>query len=570
MRIRIKLFSALFFVAFLLLIIRLFNWQVLRGKQLSIQARAQYQKNQVLLAPRGDILAQDGSIIVASDDAYLIFAYLPHIENDISVVADKLALLLTEDAEDKNMLLDEANRIKSLLSKDDVFWVPIKHKVSTETKNSVASLTIAGVDFELEEKRIYPEASSAAHLLGFVGKNSQGEDQGYFGIEGYYDLMLAGKPGYLSQESDAQGSPIFLGNTRQVLAVEGVDLVTYIDKAVQLTVEQNLSDAIEKYGAKAGTVIVMDPKTGGIVAQASYPSYDPQKYSSYTDSLFKNPAVSSSFEPGSIFKVFVIAAALDDGVVETDTKCEVCSGPLRVDKYTIETWNQQYRADSTMVDVIVHSDNVGMAWVAQQLGADKLYDYLSLFGIGKLTGIDLQGEATPKLREKGTWNIVDLATAGFGQGVATTPIQIIKGVATIANKGISVNPKMIDKIVGDNWEETIKMKRQKRVISEEVANDVIAMMVEAAKGGEAKWTHLTGFKVAGKTGTAQIPISGHYDEEKTIASFVGFAPADNPKFVMLTTLREPSSSPWASETAAPLWYSIAKDLFLYYGIQPEN
>lgn len=221
MRVRIKLFSALFFVAFILLIIRLFNWQILRGKQLSIQARAQYQKNQVLVAPRGDILAQDGSIIVASDDAYLVFAYLPHVTSDISAIADKLALLLVEDPEDKSLLLEEANRIKSLLAKDDVSWVPIKHKVNTETKNSVASLAIAGVDFELEERRIYPEASSAAHLLGFVGKNSQGEDQGYFGIEGYYDLMLAGKPGYLSQESDAQGMPILLGNTREALAVGG-------------------------------------------------------------------------------------------------------------------------------------------------------------------------------------------------------------------------------------------------------------------------------------------------------------------------------------------------------------
>jgi cell division protein FtsI/penicillin-binding protein 2 len=223
-----------------------------------------------------------------------------------------------------------------------------------------------------------------------------------------------------------------------------------------------------------------------------------------------------------------------------------------------------------MIDVIVHSDNVGMSFVAQKLGAESLFDYLNSFGIGKATEIDLQGEASPKLREKGTWNIVDLATAGFGQGVAVTPIQMISAASAIANDGVLVKPQVVDKLKGPGWEEDIKPETLRRVISKESADEITAMMLEAAKNGEAKWTHLRGFKVAGKTGTAQIPISGHYDSEKTIASFVGFVPADEPKFVMLVTLKEPSSSPWASETAAPLWYSIAKDLFPYFGIQPED
>ncbi|MFV1917761.1 MAG: peptidoglycan D,D-transpeptidase FtsI family protein, partial [Patescibacteria group bacterium] len=303
---------------------------------------------------------------------------------------------------------------------------------------------------------------------------------------------------------------------------------------------------------------------------ASFPAFDQGKYRKYTDELFKNPATSSSFEPGSIFKILVMAAALDSGVVEPDTKCEVCAGALKVDKYYIDTWDGTYRPDSTMVDVIVNSDNVGMAFVAQKLGVDTFYEYMDNFGIGKLSNVDLQGEFTPKLRDKDTWNIVDLSVAGFGQGIAITPIQFIKAVTAIANKGVLVSPYVVDKIIGDGWIEEIKHTKGKVVISERTASEVTAMMVEAAKNGEAKWTHMRGFKVAGKTGTAQIPIEGHYDKEKTIASFVGFAPADEPKFLMLVTLKEPSSSPWASETAAPLWYSIAKDLFLYFGIQPEN
>lgn len=213
-----------------------------------------------------------------------------------------------------------------------------------------------------------------------------------------------------------------------------------------------------------------------------------------------------------------------------------------------------------MLDVIVHSDNVGMSFVAQKLGEDKMYDYLSKFGIGKLTGVDLQGESTVPLRKKGTWNIVDLMTSSFGQGVATTPIQIVRAVGAIANDGYLVTPKVVKSEKVDSV----------KVMSTEAAKKMTDIMIDHSKHGESQWTNLKGFSIAGKTGTAQIPIEGHYDSTKTIASFVGFAPANDPKFVMMVTLKEPQSSQWASETAAPLWYSIARDLFQYYGIQPEN
>lgn len=573
MNYRLKLFTLLFAISFVLLFTRLFFWQVIKGEGLAAEARSQYQQTKVLSAPRGNILAKDNSYLVSGQEAFLVYSYLPDIEENTSDIADKLAaVFVDEDGFEENykeILLSESNKIKQLLTREDVSWVPLKQKVNRKLKEQIESLQISGIGFEKQEKRAYPEASSAAHLLGFVGKSSEGVDEGYFGLEGYYDLTLTGKPGYSSRESDASGIPILFGSLREVSAIGGIDLVTYIDKAIQLSVERELKNGIEKYGASSGTVIVMDPKTGGILAQSSFPSYDPSEYQKYSDDLFRNPAISESFEPGSVFKVLVMASALDAGAVDPDTKCEVCLGPLPVDKYTIETWNNVYRADSNMVDVIVHSDNVGMAWVAQKLGADRMYDYLSDFGIGQPTGVDLQGEWSPLLREKGTWNIVDLSTAGFGQGVAVTPIQMVRAVAAVANHGILVTPKVVDKIEAAGWEEELGKGSEKRVISEKASNQITSMMVEAAKNGESKWTYLKGFNVAGKTGTAQIPIAGHYDDEKTIASFVGFAPADNPKFVMLVTLKEPTSSPWASETAAPLWYLIARDLFLHFGIQPK-
>jgi len=573
MHFRLKLLASFFLIAFLLLIGRLFFWQVIKGKSLASQARSQYQKSEKITAPRGNILGNDGSYLAGREEAYLVYAYLPEIVEEHNLIADKLAPLLADGEDEDNYkarISEEAGRIKTALNSDGAVWVPLKHKVSYEIKVNIEALKIEGIGFEDEEIRVYPEASSGAHLLGFVGKDDDGGDIGYFGLEGFYDQILSGKHGYVSRESDAVGLPILFGSLREVNAVNGVDLLTYIDKTVQHTVENALIKGLEKYGAASGTVIVMDPKTGGILAQASYPSYDPSFYQKYSDELFKNPATSASFEPGSVFKILVMAGALDAEIVKPDTKCLVCQGPLPVDKYTIETWNKVYRPDSNMIDVIVNSDNVGMAWVAQELGPDRLYDYLDKFGIGKLTGIDLQGEWAPVLREKGTWNIVDVATAGFGQGVAVTPIQLIRGAGAIANDGVIVKPKVVKKLEGVGWEEEIEEDEGERILSKKAAEDITGMMIEAAKNGEAKWTHLRGFSVAGKTGTAQIPIAGHYDEEKTIASFIGFTPADDPKFIMLVTLREPTSSPWASETAAPLWYSIAKDLFLYFGIQPEK
>lgn len=570
---RLKLISLFFVLGFAGLIFRLFTWQVVNADRLSDDARAQYREGKSIQAPRGNILSSDGSWLAARTGAYLVYASLPDLKGDTKKISESLAPLFIEVKEgedERQVLLNEIDRINPLLTKKEVVWVPLKHKVAIEDKKSIEVLAIAGIGFEEEEVRVYPEASVAAQLLGFVGKNDEGDDIGYFGLEGYYNLTLAGKSGFLAQELDARGTPILIGESQEIDAIGGVDLLTHIDKSVQLGLEKKLKEGIERYGAKGGTAIVMEPKSGAVLGMASFPSYDPGKYSEYGDAFFKNPAVSDTFEPGSIFKVLVMAAGLDSKVIEPDTKCDVCGGPLKVDKYFINTWNGEYNPDSTMTDVIVNSDNVGMSFVGQKLGQEKMFDYLNKFGIGSLTGIDLQGEVTPKMREKGTWNIVDVVTTSFGQGIAVTPIQMLRAVTAIANDGFLPTPQVVDKLVGSGWQKDISPVLGQRVISKEAADEITAMMAEAAENGESKWTYLKGFKVAGKTGTAQIPISGHYDNEKTIASFVGFAPYDEPKFVMLITLREPQSSPWASETAAPLWYTIARDLFIHFGIQPDR
>lgn len=538
---------------FLGLILRLAFWQIIKGAGLSQQAKQQYSSSKVTAAPRGNILASDGSYWVIKDEIWLVYANSNEIKDSPNVIANKLAPLLGDDS---------VNRLITLLSKKGA-WIPLAQKVNSDTKKTIESYKIPGIGFEAQESRYYPEASAAAQLLGFVGKDESGGDIGYFGLEGYYNLPLSGKSGFVGGEKDAHGAPILVNGSEQVSAISGVDLQTNIDKRIQLLAEQKLQDGITKYGAKGGSVTIMDPFTGKIMAMTSFPSFDPRKYGEYSDQLFRNPVISNSFEPGSILKVLVMAAGIDAGVVSPDTPCDICDGPLNIDTYQIKTWNNKYTANLSMTDVIVNSDNVGMSFVGQKLGIDKMYDYLNKFGIGKATGIDLQGESVPVMRQKDTWSAVDLATASFGQGIAVTGIQMVRGVAAIANGGYLVTPRVVNS-------KASKFDAPVHIISQQAASDVTEMMVQAAEQGEAKWARISGYKVAAKTGTAQIPVAGHYDPTNTNHSFVGFAPADKPKFIMLVTLQSPQSSPWAAETAAPLWYSIARDLFPYLGVQPSQ
>ncbi|KKQ95619.1 MAG: Peptidoglycan glycosyltransferase [Candidatus Woesebacteria bacterium GW2011_GWB1_43_14] len=570
METRLRVVGLFFILAMFVLLVRLFYWQILRGKVLSAQARAQHVSGENIDAPRGDILARDGSWLAASSESWLVFASSEEIDRPIREIANLLAPLLIDEDDEEEDLLGVAMEIEGLLKGNNSLWIPLKKGVNSEIKKKIEELAVNGIHFEKQEARIYPEGSSAAQVMGFVGKDQDGSDRGYFGLEGFYDLTLSGKPGFVERESNPLGVPILSGRAKEITAIGGVSLHTHLDRSIQLLIEKKLAYAIETYGAVAGTIIVMDPKTGGILGMASSPSYDPGKYYEFGDEYFKNPAISDSFEPGSIFKPIVMASALDAGEVEPDTKCDICTEPYKVDKYVIRTWNNEYHPDSTMTEVLLHSDNVGMVFVGQKLGMDRMYDYLSAFGFGRATGIDLQGEVSAPLRKKDEWNIVDLSTASFGQGIAVTPIQMVKAMAIIANNGVEITPQVVDKLEFEGRDDDIDPEIGKRVISKKSVEKIKQMLVEASSHGEAQWTAIKDFKIAGKTGTAQIPVSGHYDEEKTIASFIGFAPADEPKFVMLVTLREPQSSPWAAETAAPLWFSIASDLFPYLGIHPER
>lgn len=556
-RFRFALLGLTFF--FLLIIARLFYWQVVKAEELSALGQSQYGRSVRLTPTRGEIKTSDNFPIATNKLSYLAFANPKEI-SELEKTTTLLAPVLN---------LEQAS-ISALLSQN-LFWVPLKRNIESETKEKIEKLKIHGVGFEQSSLRYYPEASMAATLIGFVGKNENGEDKGYFGLEGYYDRQLRGKAGTAIQIYDASGYPILAKLNKNSGKIDGRSLVLNIDRAIQFLVEKKLKKGVDKYQAVNGMAAIIEPSTGKIIALANYPSFNPQNYQDFDDNTYKNPLISNVYEPGSTFKSLVMAAAIDAKVVKPETQCPICSGPVEIGGYKINTWNNEYFKNINMIETIQHSDNTGMVYVSQRMGLDRMLSYFEKFGIGGLTGIDLQGEVEPGLKPKDQWYPIDVATASFGQGISVTPIELLTAFASIANDGKRMEPHMVSKIeTPDGQTITIQPKVVSQTISSQTAKVMTEILVNAVDKGEAKFAKTPGYRIAGKTGTAQIPIAGHYDANKTIASFIGFAPADNPKFAMLVIVDRPTTSIYGAETAAPIFFDIAKDLFTYYRILPTE
>lgn len=555
---RIKLVLVLLLSGFFVILIKLSYWQILRQKSIKLLASNQYQTSFETTSQRGKIYASDNFPLVLNQNSYLFFADPSQLEIPSKDLLQKIDSFINKEKINPELLENKKN-----------LWVYLNDNITEEQKEQIDQFSIKGLNFDPKEIRFYPEASMSAHLLGFVGSDQDGNSKGYFGLEGYYDKELKGKEGSYYFEKDALGKMLPIGNIKEEKNIKGRDLYLNLDRGLQFLAEKKLKQGIEKYQAVSGTITIMDPKTGAILAMASFPDFDPGNYSIFDQERFRNPVVSDIFEPGSIFKILVMASAIDSGAVLENDTCSLCAGPRTIFDYTINTWNDKYYPNSTMADIIVHSDNVGMVYVAEKLGVNRFFNYLDKFGLLQKTNIDLQGEVSSKIKPKNEWLDIDLATASFGQGIAFTPIEILTAVSAIANKGVIYQPQVVAKIQDQNKLIEIKPVKLSQPISSQTAEIIKQMMIDAVDKGEAKWAKPKGYQIAGKTGTAQIPIAGHYDPEKTIASFIGFAPAQNPSFVMLVTLNEPKTSPWGSETAAPLWFSIAQDIFRLKQIAPD-
>lgn len=582
----------LFLFVFLLILSRLYFWQILKNKELQIKAVNQRKFTKTLLTKRGEIFSNNNSPLVVNKTSYLVFANLKEIKENSRDIAKKLANILVT----KDQLLNEdlasisaskresrsyQERIKELvasltesLNNKDLVWVILATKVPLEKKQQIEVLGIKGIGFEEVADRLFPEASTAAHLLGFMAKDKNGNDIGYFGLEGYYNQELTGQAGRIFGEKDVFGVPILISQLFKKPARYGDNLILSLDLSIQKIIERELKNGILKYQSRGGTVIVLNPENGAIIAAVSLPVYDPNVFNEYKEEAYKNPAIADSYEPGSIFKPLIMSLAINENKVKPTTRCDQCNGPRLVGGYLIKTFNDQYHPNLTMTEVLENSDNTGMIFVGEKLTSQQIYEYLAKYGFGRLTGVDLQEEATGSLRSPDQWYPIDKATITFGQGVSVTSLQMVQAWAALANGGKIYQPQVAAKIkASDDQSVKLKPKLKNQVIKPETAKILTEMLVSTCEKSPLHFfkemiPELKNYRIAAKSGTAQIPIAGKYAEGITIGLAIGFAPADNPKFLVLVKLTEPQVNPWGANTAGPIFFNIMKELLIYYGIAP--
>ncbi|MBC7225898.1 MAG: penicillin-binding protein 2 [Thermoflexales bacterium] len=536
----------------LLLLWRLLDVQVVHGLAYRQQAVQERTHNLTLPEPpRGSISDAHGFPLAVSVPRYTIWASPAYIK-DAGAVAQILSPVLQVPADTLSATMAYTSQ--------GVILAPY---ASWEQGEVVKKLKLAGVWATLRWRRQYPHQTLAAHLLGFTAYSGEG----FYGLEGYYDRAL--RPQTVAQvvETDPSGLRPLPHEEGQVPTPQrGNHLVLTLDLAMQMAAEEELARALAEYQADSGLVIVMAPQTGAILAMAVQPSFDPNQYEVYMDErgeeVFLNPALSAQYEPGSIFKIITLAGALDSGAVSPqDTYVD--TGQTEVGGQVITNWDGKAYGEQDLVGLMGHSLNVGAAWLATKMGPETFYRYVRAFGFGQPTGVDLQGEVAGTVHMPGDLDWYDsyLGANAYGQGIAVTPVQMAAAVAAVANGGHLMRPYVVARQIrpdGSALESRPVVRGQPispetaRAVSEILAQAVEEYMPQAA---------VPGYRVAGKTGTAQIPVPGGYDPRGTIASFVGYGPVEDPHLLILVRLDRPRTSPWASQTAAVVFQRLATRLF---------
>ncbi len=453
----------------------------------------------------------------------------------------------------------------------------IVYQVNQETGEETKA-EIAGIDYMWQLYRYYPEGNIGSHLLGFVGYMDD-EKIGHYGLEGFFNQELFGQFGSVIAERDARGDLVIVNDREYNKAEDGSDLILTINRSIQFKACQKLNTAALRYGADGGSIIIMDPATGAIIAMCSWPDYDPNNYQTVEDiKVFNNQAIFAQYEPGSIFKTFTMAASIDQDAITPDTTYND-EGSVMVSGWPKPIRNSDYDTHGgygvvNMVTVLEESLNTGAIFAMQQVGPQIFSDYVKDFGFGEKTGIELetesQGDIDNLLADK--IKQVDAAVASFGQGIAVTPLQLVTAYAAVANGGILMKPYLVKEIIQKDGSKIITKPRQiKQVISERTALLLTGMLVNVVEGGHAKWAGVTGYYVAGKTGTAQVAYKDRRGySDRTIHTFVGFAPAEEAKFVILVKLDDPKSVRFAASSAAPLFGELAEFILNYWEIPKER
>ncbi len=537
-----------FVFAALIIIGRLIVFQVVHSQEL-VDLAAQNNFQQVIARPnRGTIYDHNGAVLAGNSADYQIGAS-PSLVTRPDEIATNLAPILGQNR------LDILARLES-----NYPYVILANRVTSEEADAIRAHAFNGIQIDPLPRRLYPQKELMCHILGYTDFDGNGGS----GLEGYYQRELAGE----AASARVNISP--LTEQLNVIAREGADIVLTIDRSVQQTVEQHLQRALTQYGAQSGTIIVMNPKTGAILAMASAPCYNPNEFYNATEGILMNPAVSRQYEPGSVMKLITVAAALDSGTVTPQTTY-YDSGVIQLGGYPLYNWDRGAYGTVDMTTLLARSLNVGAATLAVWMGSDVYYNYMERFGFGRRTGIDLSAEAAGSMPLPGSslWTETNLGTNSFGQGIASTPLQMISAVSALANDGYLMQPYLVAEIHHDGNVYKHEPTVLSRPIRPETAHQMTAMAVNAVRT-EVYGAQVEGYTIAGKTGTSQIPENGIYHPRDTIASFVGWLPAEAPEIAVIIKLDRPTVSPWGSTTAAPAFAELASDLVVMLNIPPDE
>ena len=550
---KLRLVSVLIFflVLFIALFSRAFQLQVLSGEKLKNLAQRQHMATLQLQPERGMIYDRNGEKLAVSVLADSVCADPTRIADPVRA-SQQIAGILN---------LDKQVVMKKILEPKSFCW--LARRISPDQAANVDNAEIEGIFLVKEPKRFYPNGQLAAHLLGFVGADANGLE----GLENKYDDILKGKPEKLAWARDAKGKKIFLrvGNN-EAKKDESVNLVLTIDSRIQYLVETHLKEAVVSKGAKGGIAIVMDPKTGEILAMANEVGFNPNNINGLTPEKWRNRAITDYFDPGSTFKPFLVAGALEEKTIRESEKFYCEDGNYAVANRVIHEANRKRHGQLSVRDILKYSSNIGAVKIAQKLGKEKFYQYIDSFGFGMKTGIDLPGESPGLVRPVKKWTKVDTATIAFGQGVSVTAIQMITAMSAIANGGVLMKPYILRSVTDKN-NIPIKMYNPtvvRKVVSVETAKRMTNMLTEVvgSADGTGKNANIVNVAVAGKTGTSQkFDFSrGVYSSEKVRTSFMGFFPADNPQVAILVILDEPQRDKWGGVAAAPVFKSIGEQI----------
>jgi cell division protein FtsI/penicillin-binding protein 2 len=531
------------------IVYRLVSFQILREEELAELGRSIHYQNIEARPARGTIYDRNMAVLAGNGNDYQV-GVSPSLIIDAEEMATSLAPILQEQR-------------RGLLYKltSDYPYELLAGRISPDAAKAIRALPYED-DIQLDPlpRRIYPQGESMCHVLGYVDFDGVGGA----GLEGYYQTELAGE----AASAVVSISPL----TRQesVIAREGVDLVLTIDRTVQHIVENHLKAALQEYQAQSGTIIVMDPRTGAILAMVSIPCYSPYNFYDANEELLLNPIVSQQYEPGSVMKLITMAAALDSGTVTPQTTY-YDSGVIVLGGHAMYNWDRSARGTVDMTGLLANSLNVGAATIASWMGPDTFYSYFQRFGYGRPTGIDLMSEASGQMPMPGAsnWTESSLGTNAFGQGLAVTPLQMLSAVSALANDGYLMQPYLVQEIHKDGEILVHKPTVLSRPISEQTADQITAMAITAVRT-EVFGAQVEGYTVAGKTGTAQIPEGGIYHPSDTIGSFIGWLPADSPEIAVIVKLDRPQVSPWGSRTAAPVFAELVTDLVAILDIPPDS